>query len=73
MLCTHDKHVVSDNKQYKPEEGVKSTINETMKIIRQKSNEQRLVSRSEMYSLSTNNANMSQIIACNHKQLTEQR
>lgn len=69
----HDRHVVSCNKQYKPEQGVKSTINETMKIIRQKLNEQRLASTSEMYNLSTNDANVSQIIACNHKQLTDQR
>lgn len=47
----HDSHVVSNNKQYKPEQGVKSTINETMKIIRQKLNEQRLVSTSEMYNI----------------------
>lgn len=69
----HDRHVVSDNKQYKSEQGVRSTINETMKIIRQKLNEQRLVSTSEMYNLSTNNENVSQIIACNHKQLTDKR
>lgn len=69
----HDRNVVSDNKQYKLKQGVKSTINETMNIIKQKINEQRLVSTSEMYNLSTNNANVSQIIACNHKQLTDQR
>lgn len=69
----HNSNVVSDNKQYKPEQGVKSTINETMKIIRQILNEERLVSTSEMYNLSTNNVNVSQIIACNHKQLTDQR
>lgn len=69
----HDSHVVSDNRLYKPEQCVKSTINETMKIIRQKLNELRLVSTSEMYNLSTNNVNVSQIIACNHKQLTDKR
>lgn len=69
----HDRHVVSDNRLYKPEQGVKSTINETMKIIRQKLNELRLVSTSEMYNLSTNNVNVSRIIACNHKQLTDKR
>lgn len=69
----HDRHVISDSSLYKPEQGVKSTINETMKIMRQKLNELRLVSTSEMYNLPTNNVNVRQIIACNHKQLTDKR
>lgn len=69
----HDRHIVSDNRLYKPEQGVKSTINETMKIMRQKLNELRLVSTSEMYNLFKNNVNVSQVIACNHKKLFDKR